>query len=56
MDDKLEPENDCRKPCDHDVNCPHCADYWARMQREGLWDKDRHRWTEKGWNDIVRHV
>lgn len=47
-------ENECRKPCDPAVGCPFCADYWQRMVNEGLWDMDRHRWTDKGWASITR--
>ena len=50
-----EPEEDeCRKPCDPALNRGCCADYWARMEREGFWDSERHRWTDKGWKEITK--
>jgi len=55
-EDDIEPENDCRQPCDPAVGCPHCAGYWQRMVSEGLWDRERGRWTDKGWSDIVRYA
>ena len=52
----VEEESGCRKPCDPDLGCPECADYWQRMVNEGFWDMDRHHWTEKGWREIIRHA
>ncbi len=51
MSDLNEEEDVCRQPCDPDVGCPKCADYWQKMIDEGFWDRDRHRWTEKGWKE-----
>ena len=47
-------ENRCREPCDPDVGCEHCADYWQRMEHEGFWDRRRRRWTPKGWREITK--
>ena len=44
----------CGQPCHPDRACDECAPYWERMQAEGLWDKRRGRWTDKGWADILR--
>lgn len=52
--DRYTDETDCREPCDPDVGCPHCAEYWQRMEREGFWDAERHRWTDRGWKEIVK--
>lgn len=49
-------ESECQCPCDPDSGCEHCADYWQRMVDEGLWDMDRHEWTQKGWNQILRNA
>lgn len=54
--DHDEPHPDCGQPCDPNDGCEHCALYWERMVREGLWDRERHRWTEAGWREIVRSV
>ena len=51
-----EEERECGKPCDPDEACDECADYWQRMVAEGLWDSARHRWTDKGWKDIINHA
>lgn len=51
-----EIEHQCQAPCDPDVGCPECAEYWQRMEDEGYWDMEQHRWTEKGWNEILRSV
>lgn len=41
-------EHDCGRPCDPDLNNECCADYWARMVREGYWNAERHEWTPSG--------
>lgn len=46
-------EDICREPCDPDTGCPQCAGYWERMVNEGLWDWERHKWTEAGWKNII---
>lgn len=46
---------DCGQPCDPDHSCEYCEPYWQRMQAEGLFDRERHRWTEAGWREILRH-
>lgn len=49
-----EDESTCQKPCHPNSNCEYCTEYWQRMIREGYWDAERGRWTEKGWNSITR--
>jgi len=49
-------ENTCQNPCDPNSDCEKCADYWQRMSDEGMWDKQKHRWTDKGWDEIFRHL
>ena len=44
----------CSQPCDPDSGCSDCAEYWDRMVSEGYWDRDRHRWTDKGWKEICK--
>ena len=51
-----EDDECCGEPCDPRFACDNCASYWERMIGEGLWDKERNRWTDKGWNDIIRHA
>ena len=54
-DDELRENDDtCQHPCDPDVGCPECADYWSRMEAQGFWDRDRHRWTDKGWHEMTK--
>ena len=53
-DDPDEDESQCGKPCSPDAPCDECAGYWQHMVSEGYWDRGSHRWTEKGWNSIVR--
>jgi hypothetical protein len=48
-----EDELDCRKPCDPNVGCGVCADYWARMRRQGFW-KDGVGWTEAGMREMTK--
>lgn len=48
---KPEDETECREPCDPQVGCPHCADYWARMEHEGFWRNGK--WTDKGMREIL---
>jgi len=45
---------ECREPCDPDTGCPHCAEYWQRMEHGGLWDREAHRWTDTGWREICK--
>ena len=52
----VETESDCRQPCDPNVGCGECADYWQRMINQGFWDQTRQRWTEKGWREIMRRA
>jgi hypothetical protein len=47
-------EECCGKPCDPNLHTECCAEYWQRMEREGYWDRDQHRWTEKGWREITK--
>lgn len=49
-----EVDDACMKPCDPDVGCEHCAGYWERMEVEGFWDGPHHRWTDKGWREIIK--
>ena len=56
-DETMEDDGDelgCQKPCDPDVGCPECSEYWQRMVREGFWDRANHRWTNKGWREITK--
>lgn len=48
--EKLEQE--CGQPCDPQLGNECCAEYWARMEREGFWNGSR--WTEKGWREITK--
>lgn len=48
----MSEDNECRKPCDPDVGCADCADYWERMQREGYWDGQKHQWTARGMKEM----
>ena len=49
-----EDESTCRKPCDPDAGCEEGADYWQRMVTEGFWDWLKHRWTNKGWREMLK--
>lgn len=50
-----EPDSDtCLKPCDQIFHNSCCSEYWERMVREGFWNNDEHRWTEKGWKEITK--
>ncbi len=50
-----EEESVCRLPCDSDTGCPECSTtYWQRMVEEGYWDNNEHKWTDKGWKEIVK--
>ena len=49
-----EIEDVCGRPCDPDLHTECCADYWARMEREGFWNRREHRWTDKGWREILK--
>lgn len=48
-DQPCENKSACGQPCSPDCACDECADYWQRMVDEGLWDKERHKWTDKGF-------
>jgi len=50
--DEYEPT--CGEPCDPVAACDGCVDYWQRMRAEGYWNAEQHRWTEKGWREIVK--
>ena len=54
MNDDEELEDTCGKPCDPDLHTECCAEYWARMEREGFWNQAEHRWTSEGWREIVK--
>lgn len=55
MNDQLaQEEEECGEPCHPDSECVHCAPYWRRMMDEGYWDADQGRWTDKGWQEIVK--
>ena len=47
-------EPKCGEPCDPVAACDGCVDYWQRMRAEGYWNAEQHRWTEKGWREIVK--
>jgi len=49
-----EDEEQCGKPCDPNAPCDECTGYWRRMVAGGFWDRERHRWTDKGWASITR--
>jgi hypothetical protein len=49
-----EEKSSCQKPCDPDVGCPECAGYWERMISEGFWDQKNHRWTDRGWKEMMK--
>jgi hypothetical protein len=51
---EIEEESKCGKPCPPTGPCDECAAYWTRMEREGYWDTERHRWTDKGWKEITK--
>lgn len=44
----------CGNPCDPADGNECCASYWARMEREGYWDRQQHRWTDKGWQEMTK--
>ena len=54
MSDEDEDESSCGQPCDPDQSCDECEPYWQRMVNEGYWNRERHRWTEKGWKEITK--
>lgn len=54
MADEQDNVFECGKPCSPDNPCDECAAYWERMANEGLWDREQHRWTDKGWKSITR--
>jgi len=47
-------DSDCMQPCDPDAGCSECAAYWDRMEHEGYWDRNNHRWTNKGWREVLK--
>lgn len=47
-------ESGCGKPCDPNSPCDECVGYWQTMVNQGLWDMEKHRWTDKGWASITR--
>lgn len=49
-----EDESTCGQPCSPNSACDECVDYWQRMVNEGLWDREQHRWTDKGWASITK--
>lgn len=49
-----DPEPECGRPCDPAAAYEECEGYWMRMESEGLWNREGHHWTEKGWNSITR--
>jgi hypothetical protein len=49
---KPEEEIECQEPCDPQVGCPNCADYWARMEHEGFWENGK--WTDKGMKEMTK--
>ena len=53
-EESVEEESQCGKPCNPDSACEECDGYWARMVQQGYWDRARHRWTDKGWSEIVK--
>ena len=44
----------CENPCDYNLICPLCSDYWDRMVDEGLWNVERHEWTNKGYKEFMK--
>ena len=56
MTEDVETDETCGRPCDPDHACSNCDEYWIRMKAEGLWDGPGHRWTERGWKDIISHA
>jgi hypothetical protein len=51
-----EDEDEAHDLCPDDAYCPICGPYWDRMVREGLWDRRRGLWTDKGMRDMRRHA
>lgn len=52
--DEEDIEENCQTPCDPDIGCPNCAGYWQRMIDEGFWDDRLHKWTDKGWREMMK--
>jgi hypothetical protein len=50
----LRDGDECGKPCPPENPCDDCAEYWHRMEVEGYWDHNNHRWTEKGWGEKTK--
>ncbi len=42
----LDPQLPCGGPCPEFDRCPVCDAYWTRMVDDGLWEPDRHEWTD----------
>lgn len=51
-DENNDSESQCGKPCDPESGCEECKEYWERMVREGLWNREEHKWTEKSFYRI----
>ena len=47
-------DEDCGEPCDPDLKNDCCREYWQRMVSNGLWDEEKHRWTQKGMKEILK--
>ena len=54
--EQLDEESQCGRPCDPNNPCEECRGYWQFMVAEGYWDRERHRWTDKGWAQITRSI
>ena len=42
----------CETPCDYNLRCSLCGDYWDRMVDEGFWSVERREWTNKGLREM----
>lgn len=49
-----EEEFSCGKPCHPNRACDQCAGYWEQMINDGMWDKERGMWTDKGWREVLK--
>ena len=49
-------ESECERPCDPNSACDECSEYWERMETEGYWDRQQHRWTDRGWHEMLRKL
>jgi hypothetical protein len=50
----MSEDRKCGHPCGPNNPCDECADYWARMIREGYWDDVLHQWTRKGIEESMK--